>query len=99
MVPANAPDRPDPATSQNAALTQLRGNVLWGMGLFFVLAMGVVALSVTVGGMDDGSLPLRLGLVAVILPVAMAAPGDRPQAWCILGRPRARRQAVNRREA
>jgi diguanylate cyclase (GGDEF)-like protein len=73
MVPANAPDRPDPALSQNAALGQLRGSVLWGMGLFFVLAMAVVAVSVTFGATDGGTLLPRLGLVAVILPLAMAA--------------------------
>jgi diguanylate cyclase (GGDEF)-like protein len=67
------PDRPDPAKSQKAALGELRGSVLWGMGGFFALAMAVVTISVTVGGLSDGSLLLRLGLLAVALPLAMAA--------------------------
>jgi diguanylate cyclase (GGDEF)-like protein len=69
----DGPDRPDPAKSRNAALGELRGSVLWGMGGFFALAMAVVTISVTVGGMSDGSLLLRLGLLAVTLPLAMAA--------------------------
>jgi diguanylate cyclase (GGDEF)-like protein len=43
------------------------------MGLFFALVMAVVAIAVTIGGLTDGSLPIRLGLMAVALPVAMAA--------------------------
>ena len=72
MALANASDRPDPATSQDAALGQLRESVLWGMSLFFVMAMAIVAISVTVGGRDDGSLLLRLGLMALTLPLGMA---------------------------
>ncbi len=73
MVLATAPDRPDPAKSQNAAIGRLRGTVLWGMGLFFAVVMAVVAISVTVGGVSDGSLLVRLGLLALTIPLAMAA--------------------------
>jgi diguanylate cyclase (GGDEF)-like protein len=73
MARANGSDRPDPAKGQSAALGELRASVLWGMGLFFALVMAVVAISVTVGGMNDGSLLLRLGLMALTLPLAMAA--------------------------
>ncbi len=69
---AKVPDRPDPAKRQEAALGQLRGSVLWGMGLFFAMTMAVVAVAVSIGASDE-TLPLRLGLVAVILPVGMAA--------------------------
>ena len=47
---AKVPDRPDPAKRQEAALGQLRGSVLWGMGLFFAMAMAVVAMAVSFGG-------------------------------------------------
>jgi diguanylate cyclase (GGDEF)-like protein len=73
MVLATASDRPDPAKSQNAAIGRLRGTVLWGMGLFFAVVMAIVVISVTIGGMNDGSLLLRLGLLALTLPLAMAA--------------------------
>ena len=43
------------------------------MGLFFAVVMAVVAIAVTVGGADDGSLLLRLGVMALTLPLAMAA--------------------------
>ena len=73
MALASGSDPPDPAKSQNAALGELRGSLLWGMGLFFALVMAVVAIAVTIGGLNDGTLPIRLGLIAVTLPVAMAA--------------------------
>ena len=73
MSVASGPDRSDPATSQSAALGELRGSVLWGMALFFALSMAVVTIAVTVGGLSDGSLLIRLGLMALALPVAMAA--------------------------
>ena len=49
---AKVPDRPDPAKRQEAALGQLRGSVLWGMGLFFAMAMAVVAMAVSFGPSD-----------------------------------------------
>jgi len=73
MALASGSDRPDPAKSQSAALAELRASMLWGMGLFFALVMAVVAISLTVGRMNDGSLLLRLALVALTLPLAMAA--------------------------
>jgi diguanylate cyclase (GGDEF)-like protein len=73
MALASGSDPPDPAKSQNAALGELRGSLLWGMGLFFALVMAVVAIAVTVGGLNDGTLPIRLGLMAIALPLAMAA--------------------------
>lgn len=71
---ARGPDRPDAATSQHAALGALRGRVLWGMGLFFALVMAVVTIEVVTGAGDasGGHLILRLGLLTVLLPIAMA---------------------------
>src|SRR3989337_2982260 len=74
MVMARGPDRPDAATSQHAALGALRGRVLWGMGLFFALVMAVVTIEVLTGAgyASGGQLILRLGLLTVLLPIAMA---------------------------
>ena len=71
MPLAGGPERPDPATSQNAALGELRETMVWGMGLFFALVMAVVAIAVSIGGMGD-SLLLRLAILAIVLPLAMA---------------------------
>lgn len=61
-----------PAPRQPAAVGDLRRRVLWGMGLFFALVTALVTVVVSVGATDHGDLPLRLGLVALILPLAMA---------------------------
>jgi diguanylate cyclase (GGDEF)-like protein len=42
------------------------------MGLFFAVVTALVTVAVSVGTTDSSDLPLRLGLLAVILPAAMA---------------------------
>ncbi len=71
---ADGPNRADAATSQHAALSALRDRVLLGMGLFFALVMAAVTLEVVVSGTDRSGIPLivRLGALAVVLPVGMA---------------------------
>jgi len=64
---------PDTATSQHAALRALRGRVLWGMSIFFVLVMAVVTLEQVIGGETDGwPLIVRLAIIATVLPIGMA---------------------------
>jgi diguanylate cyclase (GGDEF)-like protein len=72
---ANGSDRPDTAIGQDAAPGVLRNRVLWGLGSFFALVMALVTVLVVVAdaGGADGPLLLRLTLLAVVLPLAMAA--------------------------
>jgi diguanylate cyclase (GGDEF)-like protein len=64
--------RPDAVTSEPASGGELRGHVLWGLALFFVLVMAVVTASEAMGAAGPGSLVLRLALIALGLPLAMA---------------------------
>jgi diguanylate cyclase (GGDEF)-like protein len=79
VVAAPEPDRSEGGASQRAALSDLRGRVISGMVLLFVLVMTVVTILVSTAG-GDGSqaqLVLRLGILAVVLLVAMAAVTSR----------------------
>jgi diguanylate cyclase (GGDEF)-like protein len=72
---ANGSDRPDTAIRQDAAPGVLRSRVMWGLGSFFVLVMATVTVLVVITGprSADGPLYLRLALLVVVLPAAMAA--------------------------
>lgn len=72
---AHASDRPDPAIGRDAVPGRLRRRVLWGLGAFFVIAMALVTVLVVTAGPRMGGSPLilRLFVLAVVLPAAMAA--------------------------
>jgi diguanylate cyclase (GGDEF)-like protein len=70
MTVADGSDRPDPAIGQDAAPGELRDHVLWGLALHFTLVMLLVTVIVT---SRDGLLVLQLALLAVSLPLSMAA--------------------------
>jgi diguanylate cyclase (GGDEF)-like protein len=75
VVVAPEPEGSEGGAGQQVALSDLRGRVTWGMVMLFVLVMSVVTILVWTAGGDggQGQLTIRLGLLAIVLPVAMAA--------------------------
>ncbi|HEX7171496.1 MAG TPA: bifunctional diguanylate cyclase/phosphodiesterase [Candidatus Limnocylindria bacterium] len=75
MELASGTDRPDIAMSREAAPGTLRARVLWGLGTFFALAMGLVTVLIVSADAREAGMPLilRLGLLTLVLPSAMAA--------------------------
>ena len=75
MELASGSDRPDIAIGRDVAPGTLRTRVLWGLGTFFAIAMGLVTVLVASAGSREAGLPLilRLALMAVVLPGVMAA--------------------------
>jgi diguanylate cyclase (GGDEF)-like protein len=71
---ANGSDRPDIAISRDAATGTLRTRVIWGLATFFALVMGLVTVLVASSDSPEPGMPLllRLGLLAAVLPSAMA---------------------------
>ncbi|MCV0402872.1 MAG: EAL domain-containing protein [Chloroflexi bacterium] len=56
---------------QDVASGELRTRVLRGIAIFFATVMAVVTLALSVGGVADGDLFLRLAILAVALPATM----------------------------
>jgi diguanylate cyclase (GGDEF)-like protein len=79
LVTAPEPEGSQGGAGHQAALSDLRGRVMWGMVLLFVLVMTVVTILVWTAGGDgaQSQLSLRLALLGVVLPVAMAAVARR----------------------
>ena len=68
-----APEPPD-APTQPLPGAQLRRRLVWGLAAMFAMIMAVVTLAVVSAGEGAGGAPLmvRLILLAVVIPVAMA---------------------------
>ena len=63
---------PDPVASQPAAAGALRDRVMAALAVFFALVMAIVAASAILSDADAPAVGIRLILVAVLMPLAMA---------------------------
>ena len=63
---------PDPVASQPAAAGALRDRVMAALAVFFALVMAIVAASAVLSDADAPAVGIRLILVAVLMPLAMA---------------------------
>ena len=70
---SSASEPPESPTEPMAG-AQLHGRLVWGMAMLFVIIMATVTLAIISAGEGTGGAPLivRLILIAVVLPAAMA---------------------------